>query len=40
MEKARNIVDVVFRYIAKLSDDEIERLINNESKFVCISSKY
>ena len=39
MEKSRKILDVVFRCISKLSDDEIESLINKESKLVCISTK-
>ena len=39
MERSRKILDVVFRCISKLSDDEIESLINKESKLVCISTK-
>ncbi len=39
MEKSRKILDVVFKCISKLSDDEIESLINKESKLVCISTK-
>ncbi len=39
MDKARKIVDVVFRCIDKLSDDEIESLINSESKLICVSTE-
>lgn len=36
MEKAREILDVVFRCISKLSDEEIQRIINKEAKLVCV----
>ncbi len=34
MEDARKIIDLVFKTISKLSDEEIEELINKEAKLV------
>lgn len=34
MEDARKIIDLVFKTISKLSDEEIEKLINKEAKLV------
>ena len=36
MEDARKIIDLVFKTISKLSDEEIEKLINKEAKLVYI----
>ena len=32
MDKSRKIIDIVFKTIAKLSDEEIESIINKEGK--------
>ena len=39
MEKAKQIVDIVFRCISKLSDEEIGYLINKEAKLVYVDIK-
>lgn len=39
MKRAKQIIDIVFKCIDKLSDEEIERLINKESKLVCVDVK-
>ena len=36
MEKSRKIIDIVFKTISKLSDDEIEGIINKEGKLVYV----
>ena len=36
MEKSRKIIDIVFKTIFKLSDDEIEGIINKEGKVVYV----
>jgi hypothetical protein len=34
MEKSRKIIDIVFKTISKLTDDEIEGIMNRKCKFV------
>ena len=34
MEKSRKIIDIVFKTISKLSDDEIEGIMNRKGKLV------
>lgn len=36
MEDARKIIDLVFKSVSKLSDEEIKKLINKEAKLVYI----
>lgn len=37
MEKSRKIIDIVFKTISKLSDEEIESIINKEGKLVYVN---
>lgn len=37
MEKSRKIIDIVFKTISKLSDEEIESIINKEGKLVYLN---
>lgn len=37
MEKSRKIIDIVFKTISKLSDKEIESIINKEGKLVYVN---
>ena len=39
MEKSRKIIDIVFKTIAKLSDKEIESIINKEGKLVYVNDE-
>ena len=39
MEKSRKIIDIVFKTIFKLSDDEIEGIINKEGKVVYVKGQ-
>ena len=39
MEKSRKIIDIVFKTISKLSDDEIESIINREGKLVYVNDE-
>ena len=39
MEKSRKIIDIVFKTISKLSDDEIEGIINKEGKLVYVKDE-
>ena len=39
MEKSRKIIDIVFKTITKLSDDEIEGIINREGKISILGLK-
>ena len=39
MEKSRKIIDIVFKTISKLSDDEIEGIINREGKLVYVKDE-
>ena len=39
MEKSIKIIDIVFKTISKLSDDEIEGIINREGKLVYVKDE-
>lgn len=39
MQKSRKIIDIVFKTISKLSDEEIESIINKEGKLVYIKEE-
>ena len=39
MEKSRKIIDIVFKTISKLRDEEIESIINKEGKLVLVDYK-
>ena len=39
MEKSRKIIDIVFKTISKLRDEEIESIINKEGKLVYIKKE-
>ena len=39
MEKSRKIIDIVFKTISKLSDEEIDSIINKEGKLVYIKQE-
>ena len=39
MEKSRKIIDIVFKTISKLSDEEIEGIINKEGKLVYVKDE-
>lgn len=39
MEKSRKIIDIVFKTISKLTDDEIEGIINKEGKLVYVKDE-
>ncbi len=39
MEKSRKIIDIVFKTISKLADDEIEGIINKEGKLVYVKNE-
>ena len=39
MEKSRKIIDIVFKTISKLSDEEIECIINSGAKRVVLAGK-
>ena len=39
MEKSRKIIDIVFKTISKLRDEEIESIINKEGKLIYIKKE-